>query len=117
MYVANGRSFDATSERLSASLLVLAKDNGLTRVDHVLLSERTADSPAAHNILIVQGERDDPAHLRAAMPTALAAQTPVEASFDRVEQIALKQALDVVAPTQVSPSQVQEQDAAMRRMG
>lgn len=115
--VANVRSFDATSERLSASLLALAKDNGLTRVDHVLLSERTADSPTAHNILIVQGERDDPAHLRAAMPTALAAQTPVEASFERVEQIALKQAHDVVAPAHVSPSQVQEQDAAMRRMG
>ncbi|WP_343231244.1 XVIPCD domain-containing protein, partial [Xanthomonas citri] len=34
---ANGRTFDATSERMAASLLTLAKDNGLTRVDHVLL--------------------------------------------------------------------------------
>jgi hypothetical protein len=114
---ANGRSFDATSERVSASLLALAKDNGLSRVDHVLLGERTAYSPAAHNILIVQGERNDPAHLRAAMPTALAAQTSVEASFEQVEQIALKQAHRVSAQAQANPSQLQEQDAAMRRMG
>lgn len=42
---ANGRTFDATSGRMIASLLTLAKDNGLTRVDHVLLSERPETRP------------------------------------------------------------------------
>ena len=39
----HGRSFDAVIERMSVNLLVLAKDNGLTRVDHVVLSGATAD--------------------------------------------------------------------------
>jgi len=45
-----GRSFDATSENISASLYALAKANGLTRVDHVLLSDRTAQADVAQNI-------------------------------------------------------------------
>lgn len=52
---ANGRSFDATSERLSASLLVVARENGLDRVDHVVLSRQTADAAAAQNIFVVRG--------------------------------------------------------------
>lgn len=52
---ANGRTFDATSERMTASLLTLAKDNGLTRVDHVLLSDRTRDLPAVQNLFVLQG--------------------------------------------------------------
>lgn len=115
---ANGRSFDPTSERISASLLVLAKENGLSRVDHVMLSDRTANAPAAENIFVVQGERGDPAHLRAAMPTAVAAQTPVEASLERSEQLANAHQLSqqqMVA--QNEQSQAQEREAAVLRMG
>ncbi|NJB93574.1 hypothetical protein GGR72_001900 [Xanthomonas arboricola] len=43
----NGHTFDATSERMTPSLLTLAKANGLTRVDHMLLNEKTKDVPAA----------------------------------------------------------------------
>lgn len=114
---ANGRSFDPTSERISASLLVLAKENGLSRVDHVVLSERTANSAAAENIFVVQGEHGDPGHLRAAMPTALAAQTPVEASLERSEQLAGAHQLSqqqLVAQTE--QSQAQEREAAVHRM-
>ena len=116
---ANGRSFDQTSEQLSASLLVLAKDNGLTRVDSVLLSERTAHTPAAHNVFIVQGDRGDPAHLRAAMPTALAAQAPVEASFERVEQLSQAQRQTAASSELARDNviQAQEQEAVARRMG
>lgn len=115
---ANGRSFDPTSERISASLLVLAKENGLSRVDHVVLSDRTDNAPAAENIFVVQGERGDPAHLRAAMPTAVAAQTPVEASLERSEQLANAHQLSqqqLVA--QNEQSQSQEREAAVLRMG
>ncbi|MBB3843787.1 XVIPCD domain-containing protein [Xanthomonas arboricola] len=84
---ANGRTFDATSERMTASLLTLAKDNGLTRVDHVLLSDRTRDLPAAQNLFVVQGELHNPAMLRAHMPTLEAAQRPVQESFAQLETV------------------------------
>lgn len=83
----NGRTFDATSERMTASLLTLAKDNGLTRVDHVLLSEKTEDLPAAQTVFLVQGRPDDPAKLRAHMPTVEAAQRPVQESFSQLESV------------------------------
>ncbi|MHA8021866.1 XVIPCD domain-containing protein [Stenotrophomonas hibiscicola] len=102
-----GRSFDATSENISASLYALAKANGLTRVDHVLLSDRTAQADVAQNIFIVQGERNDPAQLRASMPTAVAAQTPAETSFERAEQ--LSQSAQVRTQDELQQRQVQEQ--------
>lgn len=92
----HGRSFDATSEKMTASLLVLAKDNDLSHVDHVLVSNATATHPAGHTLFVVQGEANDPAHLRASMPTAEAAQTPVEDSllqFDSVSREAQQRAL------------------------
>lgn len=84
---ANGRTFDAISERMTASLLTLAKDNGLTRVDHVLLSEKTENLPAARNVFLVQGRPDDQAMLRAQMPTVEAAQRPVQESFSQLESV------------------------------
>ncbi|PMR89102.1 XVIPCD domain-containing protein [Xanthomonas arboricola] len=84
---ASGRRFDATSERMTASLLTLAKDNGLTRVDHVLLSEKTKDLPAAHTLILVQGKPNDPAMMRAHMPTVEAAQRPVQESFSQLESL------------------------------
>lgn len=92
----HGRSFDATSEKMTASLLVLAKDNDLSHVDHVLVSNATATHPAGHTLFVVQGGASDPAHLRASMPTAEAAQTPVEESllqFDSVSREAQQRAL------------------------
>lgn len=108
-----GRDFDATSENISASLYALAKANGLTQVDHVLLSDRTAQPDAAQNIFIVQGERNDPAQLRASMPTAVAAQTPAETSFERAEQ--LSQSAQVRTQDELQQRQVQEQSSP--RMG
>ncbi|WP_167796770.1 XVIPCD domain-containing protein [Stenotrophomonas maltophilia] len=102
-----GRSFDATSENISASLYALAKANGLTQVDHVLLSDRTAQADAAQNIFIVQGERNDPAQLRVSMPTAVAAQTPAETSFERAEQ--LSQSAQMRTHDELQQRQVQEQ--------
>jgi hypothetical protein len=83
----HGRSFDAISERMSASLLVLAKDSDLSRVDHVVLSNATAQSPAGQTVFLVQGELNDPSHQRSSMPTAQAVQTPVEQSLQRYESV------------------------------
>lgn len=104
---ANGRSFDASSERLSASLLVLARENGLDRVDHVVLSRQTGDAAAAQNIFVVKGALDDPASLRASSPTAEAAQRPVQDSLDTLAVVNQRQAEH--ASQEQTRTQVQEQ--------
>ncbi|WP_454831692.1 XVIPCD domain-containing protein [Pseudoxanthomonas wuyuanensis] len=91
---ANGRMFDEASERMSYSLLAAAKDAGMTRVDHVLLSVRTESLPAAQNLFVVQGDPSNSLSLRADMPTAEAAQRPVQESLDQVESINQRQALE-----------------------
>lgn len=106
-----GRTFDEASERMTASLLVLAKDNDLGRVDHVLLSNATADKPAGHTLFVVQGEPSDPAHQRAAMPTELAAQTTVEESmqqFDAVSREAQQRAIANQLEQQLEDQRVQQ---------
>lgn len=106
----HGRSFDEVSERMTASLLVLAKDNDLERVDHVLVSNATHEHPAGHTLFVVQGEPSNPAHQRAAMPTELAAQTSVEESlqqFDSVSREAHQRALTNQMDQQLEDQRVQ----------
>lgn len=106
----HGRSFDEVSERMTASLLVLAKDNDLDRVDHVLVSNATREHPAGHMLFVVQGEPSNPAHQRAAMPTELAAQTSVEESlqqFDSVSREAHQRALANQMDQQMEDQRVQ----------
>jgi hypothetical protein len=83
----NGRSWDQVSERLSASLLSLAKESGVTRVDHVVFSQKTDRVAAGENVFIVQGQLNDPAHVRAHMKTEAAVQTPEAVSFQKVEAL------------------------------
>lgn len=83
----HGRQWDETSERMTASLLVLAKDSGLSQVDHVVFSIKNEHVAAGENVFVVQGRLDDPAHLRAHMKTDEAARTPEAASFEKVEAI------------------------------
>ncbi|NIJ69051.1 T6SS phospholipase effector Tle1-like catalytic domain-containing protein [Xanthomonas sp. 60] len=78
---AHGRSFDETSERLTASLLVRASESGLSRVDHVLLNMQTAKVAAGEKVFLVQGDPSDPLHKRVTMATMEALQTPVEVSL------------------------------------
>ncbi|HDS1137932.1 TPA: hypothetical protein QDZ75_001968 [Stenotrophomonas maltophilia] len=111
----HGRPFDQTSERLTASLTVLAREQGLQQVDHVLVSNATAQHPAGHTIFVVQGDPANPAHLRAMMPTAVAAQTPVEQSMQKL-------GLDVQRPVQAEQqaldAQVQDhQQNPVHRLG
>ncbi len=106
----HGRSFDEVSERMTASLLVLAKDNDLERVDHVLVSNATREHPAGHMLFVVQGEPSNPAHQRAAMPTELAAQKSVEESlqqFDSVSREAHQRALANQMDQQMEDQRVQ----------
>lgn len=108
--VKHGRTFDDASERMTASLLVLAKDNDLDRVDHVLLSNATADKPTGYTLFVIQGEPSDPAHQRAAIPTELAAQTSVEESmqqFDAVSREAQQRAIANQLEQQLEDQRVQ----------
>lgn len=101
----NGRSFDATSQRMSASLLALAKEQGLERVDHVLLSKGGQNTQPGENIFIVQGGLGDPGALRAHAATAAAAATPLETSWQRVEQLNAQQALTISQQPQLENQQ------------
>lgn len=102
----NGRSWDQVSERLSASLLSLAKENGITRVDHVVFSQKTDQVAAGENVFIVQGQLNDPAHVRAHMKTEAAVQTPEVGSFQKVEAINERAAQQVPA---LQAQQLQEE--------
>jgi len=102
---ANGRAFDETSERVSASLLAAAKGAGITQADHVVLSRQTPSSPAAQNIFVVQGDMADPAALRTHMVTAEAAQRSVQESMSQVEAIGQRQAREQATEMQRSQEQ------------
>ncbi|AEL06168.1 XVIPCD domain-containing protein [Xanthomonas campestris pv. raphani] len=99
-----GRASDAHSERMSASLAHLAKEHGLERIDHVMLSNQTSRAAAGATVFVVQGEPSNPAHLRASMPTDLAVTTPVEQSLAKL--------LDLDART-LAQTQSQAQERAV----
>ena len=103
-----GRSFDAISERMTASLLVLAKDNGLTQVDHVGLSRQANGVEAAQKVFVVQGSPTSFSVMYAGMPTVQAAHTPVEQSHQQLEAINARLAQEqlqqpTLAQTQTPP--------------
>ncbi len=83
---AMGRTSDASSERMAASLTVLAKQEGIQRIDSVVLSRANDYVKAGENVILVQGKLDDPSHQRAHMKTQLAIDTPVAESFKKIEQ-------------------------------
>lgn len=82
-----GRAPDQASECMSVSLACLARQNGLSRIDHVVLSGEEQDKHTGENVFVVQGHLDDPAHLRAYMRTELAVQTSVPDSIQRLHEI------------------------------
>ncbi|WDS34684.1 XVIPCD domain-containing protein [Pseudoxanthomonas sp.] len=97
-----GRPFDASSERLSAGLAVLAHEHGLSRVDHVLLSEDGPHVGRGEHVFVVQGALGDPAQLRAHMRTEEAVALTVQQSFARLQQLQEAHRL-AVSPAQDQP--------------
>ncbi|HSX64716.1 MAG TPA: XVIPCD domain-containing protein [Pseudoxanthomonas sp.] len=88
----HGRSWDAVSDRMAASLLVLAKENGLQRVDHVVLSWPNGTTQHGEKVFVMQGGVDEPARLLASMKTQDALQVPQSQSFERLEAFNQQQA-------------------------
>jgi len=115
-----GRSPDADSACMAASLTDLAARSGLERVDHVLLSERGRNVQAGELVFVVQGDPKDPAHLRAQMPTGEAVRTPVAQSFERLAQFdqqqTLAQAQQIIQQQDVQQQEAQRQSAAAMRI-
>jgi hypothetical protein len=79
-----GRTPDQSSACMSASLACLAQENGLTQIDHVVLSQQNGRQ--GENVFVVQGALGDPVHRIAHMKTSVATQTPVAESLLRLEQ-------------------------------
>lgn len=80
-----GRAYDAVSERLAGALAVAAREQGLSRIDQVVLSRPTATAGAGEYAFAVQGNPANPAALRAGVRTEVAVATPVEQSVQRLQ--------------------------------
>ncbi|WP_313347918.1 XVIPCD domain-containing protein [Stenotrophomonas sp.] len=113
----HGRAPDENSERLTASVMALTRQNGLDRADHVLLSAQTTDSASGRNVFVVQGDLVDPAHRRASMPTDVAVQTPVEQSLQRLDVAGQEQRALAVQTEQLSQQDQREVEARSVRVG
>ncbi|OAX53766.1 hypothetical protein A6R73_06060 [Xanthomonas translucens pv. poae] len=98
-----GRDYDTNSAKLAASAACLAKEKGLSRIDHVVLSEDSRKVRAGENLIVVQGALNDPAHLRAHMRTEDALSKPVDQSLAQLQSLneAQRQTKDVEQPDQV----------------
>lgn len=103
----HAKSWDESSERISASLLVLAKEQGLSRVDHVVFNNPTESLARGEKIFVVQGALDDPAHRRAQMNTMDALRTPESESLHRADALSQSQAASL---DQQSTQQAHVQD-------
>lgn len=75
-----GRTPDQLSDQLAGSLAAQMHAAGGKRIDSVMMSGD------ASNTFAVQGNNDDPAHLRVTVGTLLAMNTPLEQSSRKVEE-------------------------------
>ncbi|MGO1069630.1 XVIPCD domain-containing protein [Lysobacter sp. CA199] len=88
IYASHGHQFDESGQRTAAALLVKAQQSGLDQVNHVVPGRSTA---AGIDVFAVEGELHDPTHKRASVNTAVAAQIPVETSFQQLAAAEQKQ--------------------------
>lgn len=75
-------------DRISACLVLEAKQARLGQVDHVVLS-RHGDGTIGRNVFAVEGKLDDPASRRAHVETAQAIAAPLEETLTRLEAVSL----------------------------
>ena len=106
-----GRTFDATSERLTMGAFHDAKAAGITSANHIAINEtgkRQQDGSqiaAGTQLFVVQGQDpSDPAARRSVTDVAQAVERPVEQSLQRVDTLAQQQA-QVLTQQQNQPAQ------------
>ena len=95
----HGKRWDDSSQRMTASLLVLAKEQGLSRVDHVVLNNPTENLARGERVFIVEGAIDDPAHRRGHMNTMDALRAPEAESLHRADTLSQSQAASLEQQT------------------
>lgn len=95
----HGKPWDDSSQRMTASLLVLAKEQGLSRVDHVVLNNPTDNLARGERVFIVEGAIDDPAHRRGHMNTMDALRAPEAESLHRADTLSQSQAASLEQQT------------------
>jgi predicted ABC-type ATPase len=115
-----GRSFNATSERLTMCAFHDAKAAGITSPDHVAINQtgkRQQDGTQVAGgtlLFVVQGQDpSDPAARRSVTDVAQAIDRPVEQSLQKVDALAQQQA-QVLAQQQ--SQSVQDEPSRMHRM-
>lgn len=112
LHSATGREYDGQSACMAASAACLAKANGLSGIDHILLSEERGAVRKGENLFVVQGEPGDPAQRRAMMKTQDAIDTPVEQSVAQLQ--ALNETQQRQAPAQAMDEPRREVSPQMR---
>jgi hypothetical protein len=100
------RVSDLRSDQLSGHLAVAAKREGMTGIDHVVMSQD------ASRTFAVQGRLEDPSHQRASVDTLQGLNTPLAQSTQRIAEVAGRQAEQ--ARSQAALAQQQEADAPNR---
>ncbi|WP_454828176.1 XVIPCD domain-containing protein [Pseudoxanthomonas wuyuanensis] len=117
-----GRTPDEHSERMAAFLLPTAKQAGLERIDHAVLSGQTPTTAQGQYVFAVEGDLDSAMNKWARAETGVAIGTPVAGSFQQLERVNREQALKADAQAnQLQPlpepqsQQNQEQQRAMAR--
>lgn len=83
-----GRTPDMASDAMAASLFALARENGLQRVDHVVLSVDSGQVRKGENVFVVQGGLTDVHNRVAHMKTAEAVSAAPDVSLERAAQVA-----------------------------
>ncbi|MCC8535889.1 XVIPCD domain-containing protein [Xanthomonas axonopodis pv. poinsettiicola] len=106
LQAAPGPAAGMDGERLALGSMVAARENGLQRVDHVLLGNDPARG------FVVQGALDSPAHLRGSFDAKAVQEAPLEASLQRLQALAPGLERDAVAQSQQTQQETQRQAPA-----
>jgi len=109
-----GRPYTDQSACMAASVACVARANGLSRIDHVLLSEERGGVAQGESLFVVQGNPGDPAHHRVMTKTQEAISTPVEQSMVQLQALNEAQRREPLAQTMDGP--VREPGPQMRMM-
>jgi hypothetical protein len=91
-----GRPPDEASERMTASLYALAKQQGMDRVDQVVLGNAGTRAAQGEYIFLVKGDPATSIYQREQMKTADAVAAPVEQSLARAQEIGRDQSREMV---------------------
>lgn len=101
-----GRSPDETTDRVAHHLAALARQNGLDRVDHVVLGVQTDRLRAGENIFVVQGGLHDAGNRIAHMRSADAMSLPSNDTIALAKEPAVHaRTADAMAQVHTAPQQ------------